>query len=90
MKSNHKKYEVNHNEIYSLVVKTMFYKMIFGKAAKKNLEIEQLVMVIDFFNSLILDRLLIYIEQPTSYKTLEDLVCFLLQTLYKLKQSPCL
>lgn len=49
--------------------------MIFKKAAKEDLKIKQLDMVIVFFNSLIVDQLLIYIEQPTGYEILEDLVC---------------
>lgn len=62
--------------------------MIFGKAAKEDLEIEQLDMVTAFLNPLIADGLLIYVEQPTGYETLENLVCLLLRTLYGLKQSP--
>ncbi len=52
--------------------------MIFEKAAKENLKIEQLDMIIAFLNSLIIDRLLIYVEQPIDYETLEDLICLLL------------
>ncbi len=40
----------------------MCFKMIFGKATKEDLEIEQLDMVTAFLNSLIADRLLIYVE----------------------------
>lgn len=90
VKSNLQKYGINYNEIYTSVVKTICFKMIFKKAAKGDLEIEQLDMVTAFLNSLIADGLLIYVEQPTGYETLEDLVCLLLQMLYGLKQSPCL
>ncbi len=65
----------------------MCFKIIFGK---EDLEIEQLDMVTAFLNSLIADGLLIYVEQPTGYKTLKDLVWLLLQSLYGLKQSLCL
>lgn len=56
----------------------MYFKMIFEKVAKEDLEIEQLDMVIAFLNSLIGDELPIYIEQLTGYKRLEDLVYLLL------------
>lgn len=62
MKSNHQDYKINYNEIYVLVVKIIYFKMIFGKAVKKDLEIKQLNMIIAFLNSRIVDRLLIYIE----------------------------
>ncbi len=42
-------------------------------------------MIPVFLNSLIADGLLIYVEQPIGYETLKDLVCLLLQTLYRLK-----
>lgn len=60
----------------------MCFKMIFGKAVKENLEIEQLDMDTAFFNSLIVNGLLIYIEQSADYRILEYLIYFLLYTLY--------
>lgn len=64
--------------------------MIFQKAVKEDLEIGQLDIVTAFLNSFVVYGLLIYIEQPTGYKSLEDLVCHLLYLLIRLKQSPCL
>ncbi len=62
--------------------------MRFGKAVKEDLRIEQLDLITAFSKSFIADELLIYMEQPISYEILEDLVCLLLRTLYRLKQSP--
>ena len=50
----------------------MCFKMIFGKAIKQYLAIEQLDMVIAFFNSIVTNGLLIYIEEPSDYKSLKD------------------
>lgn len=76
--------------MYTSFVKTICFKIIFRKAVKKDLKIEQVDMVTAFLNFLIVNRDLIYVKQLTSYKTLEDLVYLLLQIFYKLKQSPCL
>lgn len=40
MQDNHQEYKINYNEIYVSVVKTICFRMIFGKVAKKDLEIE--------------------------------------------------
>ncbi len=45
----------------------MCFKMIFGKAAKEDLKIEQLDMITAFLNFLISDGLLIYVEKPIGY-----------------------
>lgn len=85
LKGNHEKYGFNYDKTYVLVVKTICFKMIFGKAAKEDLEIEQLDMVTAFLNSLIANGLFIYVKQLTGYESLEDLICLLLCTLYGLK-----
>lgn len=48
--------------------------MIFRKAAKKNLEIEQVEIITIFLHFFITNRLLIYVKQLISHETLEDLV----------------
>ncbi len=81
---------MNYNKTYALVVKSICFKMIFGKVAKEDLKIEKLDMITVFLNSFNADGLLIYIEKLIGYETLEDLVCFLFQTLHGLKKSTCL
>lgn len=77
IKDNHLGYAINYHGTYISVVKTMYFKIIFGKAAKKDLEIAQLDMVTAFLSSLIADGLLINIEQSTGYGTIEYLVYLL-------------
>lgn len=59
VKDNHPEYAVYYNVTYISVVKTMYLKIVFGKATKEDLEIEQLDIVTAFLSSLIADGLLI-------------------------------
>ena len=81
-------YSINYEETFTSVIKSVTFKLIFSKAALKDLELEQMNMVTTFLNSLVEDSLVVYIKQPPGYKKGNDQVCLLLKTLYGLKQSP--
>ena len=81
-------YSINYEETFTSVIKSVTFKLVFSKAALKDLKLEQMNMVTAFLNSLVEDSLAVYIKQPSEYKKENNQVCLLLKTLYDLKQSP--
>ena len=69
------------------MVKSVTFKVVFGKIALNKIHLEQMDMVTAFLNSQIENGLAVYIEQPPGYEEKEK-VCLLQKTLYGLKQSP--
>ena len=72
--------------MFTSVIKSVIFKLIFDKAALKDLKLEQINMITTFLNSLVEDSLMIYIKQSSEYEKENDQVCLLLKTLYDLKQ----
>ena len=77
-------YDVNFNETYVSIVKFMFYKAIFAITAKKNLNVEQMNIVIAFLNSILKKRIYIWSSEDFEKK---DWIWILRRALYDLKQS---
>ena len=78
-------YNINYEETFASVIKSVIFKLIFSKTALKDLELEQINMITAFLNSLVKNSLVIYVKQPSEYKKENDQVCLLFKTLYDLK-----
>ena len=70
--------------MYTRVTKSAIQKLLLAIIAIFNLEVKQIDVVTAFLNSITKDT--IYIKLLDGYKD-RDLVCLLLQVLYRLKQS---
>ena len=84
MKEFEQRTEIDFNEIFVFVVKSMSYKTIFVMTATLDYEIEQMNVKTVFLYENIEEN--IYIKQLTDFN-IDNLVCKLKKTLYDLKQS---
>jgi len=66
VQSFQQKKSVNFNEIYVVVVKVMFFKTLFVLVIKKDLECEQVDIIIAFLNFLLQEE--IYVESSKDYR----------------------
>ena len=65
-------YDINYEEMFTSVIKSVTFKLIFSKAALKDLKLEQINMIITFLNSLVKNDLAVYVKQPSEYKKEND------------------
>jgi hypothetical protein len=81
---------IDYQEVYSSVVKSMTYKLLFNRAAVEDLEIEQMDVKTAFLNSPIDAE--VYMEQPEGFEDpdhpADEWVCKLNRAIYGLKQAP--
>ena len=84
VKDFEQQFDVNFNETYASIVKTMSYKALFAFVAHENLNCEQMNVITTFLNSMLKEK--IYIWPPKSFEK-NDWVWLLLRALYDLKQS---
>jgi len=79
---------VNFNEVFSPVVKHTSIQVFISLVAIKDLEFEQLDVIIAFLHGDLEEQ--IYMKQSESFEVVgkENHVCFLKKSLYGLKQSP--
>src|SRR5438034_7733353 len=82
------RYEIDYFETYAVVAKLMSYKIILALAAHYDLIVHQLDIKSVFLNAELNEE--IYMKCLDEFKNSEknDLICRLLKSLYKLKQSP--
>jgi len=78
-------YEIDYNEIWSEVVKSAIFRMMFDIAATRDLHIEQMNVVIAFLYEFLNE--LIYVKQSHDFVIDLDLICRLRKALYDLKQA---
>lgn len=81
---------IDYQEVFSSVVKSMTYKLLFNRAAVEDLEIEQMDVKTAFLNSPIDTE--VYMEQPEGFEDpnhpADEWVCKLNRAIYGLKQAP--
>ena len=79
---------VDYNEIFSPVVKHTSILVLLSIVAMNNLELEQLDVIMAFLHGQIVEN--IYMQQPEEFEKqgMEEHVCKLKRSLYRLKQSP--
>ena len=78
-------YEINYDQTFASVVKSMSFKVLFAIMAHYDLDCAQMEVDTALLNALLKE--LIYAEYPTGYK-MGKLICRLLRALYGLKQPP--
>ena len=78
-------YEIDYNEIWSEVVKSAIFRMMFDIAATHDLHIEQMNIIIIFLYEFL--NKLIYVKQSHDFVIDLDLICRLRKALYDLKQA---
>ena len=83
IKNFQQQYEVDYFKIYIIVIKLILYKIILILTAYYSLVIHQINIKSVFLNTELNKE--IYMKLPDKFKEEEDLVCYLLKSLYKLK-----
>ncbi len=78
-------YEIDYNEIWSKVVKSAIFRMMFDITATRDLHIEQMNVIIVFLYKFLNE--LIYVKQSHDFVIDLNLICRLRKALYDLKQA---
>ncbi len=78
-------YEIDYNKIWSKVVKSAIFRMMFDIAATHDLHIEQMNVIIVFLYEFL--NKLIYVKQSHDFVIDFKLICRLRKALYDLKQA---
>ena len=78
-------YDINYDQTFVFVVKSMSFKVLFFIMIYYDLDCEQMNVITVFLNALLKKR--IYVKQLKKYKNDKyDIICLLLRALYSLKQ----
>jgi len=77
-------YNIDYEQTFAAVVKSMIYKVLFVITAHYDLKLEQMNIKTAFLNRKL--EKIVFVKQPTDYKK-GDKVCQLNKALYELKQS---
>ena len=78
---------IDYNDIFSLVVKQISIRVMMAKAAKFDLEIDQMDVKTAFLHGELEEK--IYMEQPEGFDNGDpDQICLLKRSIYDLKQAP--
>ena len=77
-------YNVNYNEIWIEIIRNFLFKILFAIEIKRRMYIHQINIIIVFLYEWI--DVNVYVTQFEKFIENFDLICYLLKTLYNLKQ----